>query len=596
MFKLHVVGLLLAFFSVDAMSMDTRPDLHDAVQTYEAYLADQTRGYDEVNSAYRAALAAAPDDSGLAVAHCAFIDNFIYAEDISWTDQAEADSEACATSLLERWPAVPEVLVYRIENNYDDDALVVAEALWTGSKTWPKALRMRLALRLHYLHSSAKSLKQAGRFALIAVRLGDDSVLPEAITYLADKGEAIEAIALNTAATPATDTWFVVRRINALSKLADKSAALHEMHRAQKAGVAIPAATRLRVYLDAGELVKAKLASKEIDATTENKVERAALFELALVTNKPLQAATWVSVAHDDFDVAVQRYADIIIRAPRLAFDTSLLPMTLAVLLVLVLMVLLPGVVLVPVHYRGLWRRVQGKSPLPLFDRIGVRHAWIGTAAIIVVPLVMVCVMRPDSIGALFADGGEQALFSQFGVVAASMVAGLLLLAPWLPNFGWQHLFGARAQVPRTLMLVLLSWLVAMVVSMVTAKILHLFGAGDTSTAHTKTVSALVHNTWSDHGVAAALLLMAVAVPVFEELVFRGMLLGGLSRHISFGWANTLQAVLFATVHGDPPRFAFYMTLGLLAGWLVRRHRTLWPAMLLHALNNAFYTGMLVSR
>jgi uncharacterized protein len=73
---------------------------------------------------------------------------------------------------------------------------------------------------------------------------------------------------------------------------------------------------------------------------------------------------------------------------------------------------------------------------------------------------------------------------------------------------------------------------------------------------------------------------------LLEELIFRGLLLGGLSRHISVGWANTLQALLFATIHVDAPRFLFYFALGLAAGWLVRRHHTLWPAVLLHALNN----------
>ncbi len=75
---------------------------------------------------------------------------------------------------------------------------------------------------------------------------------------------------------------------------------------------------------------------------------------------------------------------------------------------------------------------------------------------------------------------------------------------------------------------------------------------------------------------------------VFEELIFRGLILGGLTRHISFGWANTLQAALFAAIHDDPPRFLFYFAPGLPGGWLVRRNRSLGPAIALHAVNNTF--------
>ena len=96
-------------------------------------------------------------------------------------------------------------------------------------------------------------------------------------------------------------------------------------------------------------------------------------------------------------------------------------------------------------------------------------------------------------------------------------------------------------------------------------------------------------------GMPATLLLLAVLVPILEELTYRGLLLGGLSRHIGFGWANALQAMLFAGMHNDLPRFPYYLALGLIAGWLVRRYRTLGPAILLHVSNNMVAPGQLMS-
>jgi uncharacterized protein len=583
---------LCAVVTTDTARAAPAADLHDATQTYEAYLADQSRGYDEVNAAYRAALLAAPDDARLAVARCEFISNFLYAEDINWSERAEEDSTECMEELRGRWPDAPEVQVYLLENSNGDDALAEGATLWKSAAAWPKPLRARLASRLHSLHTGAAAHRQAGRFALTAVRLGDASLLPEAIAHLAANGKPAEAIALADAAAPATASWIAVQRILALGELADKSAALRELNRSESADVAIPAAIKLRVYLDAGDLSKARKVSKDIADDADDKQSRAAMFDLALAIGKPARAASWVSLTQDELDVAMQRYVDVLRRAPQLAFSSSLLPLTLVALLIVAMSVLLPGLLLMPVHYRGLMRRTRGRAPLPMFERIGLRHAWMGTAVFFVVPLVMACIVRPDLIGTIFSGNDGREMFSDFSVIAMGTAAGLLLLSPWLRSLGWQHLLGERRHVVRTLVMVMLCWIGVFAVSAGIVWVTHLLGIDDTSTAQTETIDALVQNSQATYGLLATLLLMAVAVPLLEELIFRGMLLGGMSRHISFGWANALQALLFATIHFDPPRFLFYLALGLTTGWLVRRHHSLWPALLLHALNNGLAVFM----
>jgi len=107
------------------------------------------------------------------------------------------------------------------------------------------------------------------------------------------------------------------------------------------------------------------------------------------------------------------------------------------------------------------------------------------------------------------------------------------------------------------------------------------------STSHDQSVASLVTAAAHIGGTGLAMLMVAILVPFYEELVFRGFVLGGLARHLSFGWANTWQALLFALLHFDFPHFAFYFVLGLLAGWLVRRTRGLAASIGLHAANNA---------
>lgn len=76
------------------------------------------------------------------------------------------------------------------------------------------------------------------------------------------------------------------------------------------------------------------------------------------------------------------------------------------------------------------------------------------------------------------------------------------------------------------------------------------------------------------------------AEPLVEEVLFRGVLLTGLARHISFGWANVIQATLFATLHLTPALLPFFLLMGLMGGELMRRSGGLFVPILTHALNN----------
>ena len=88
------------------------------------------------------------------------------------------------------------------------------------------------------------------------------------------------------------------------------------------------------------------------------------------------------------------------------------------------------------------------------------------------------------------------------------------------------------------------------------------------------------------YGVPALFFVAAVVAPLGEELLFRGVLLDGIRRHISFRWANALQAVLFAIVHDDLRMAPFLITMGIVSGILRRRTGSLATGIVLHAINN----------
>ena len=87
-------------------------------------------------------------------------------------------------------------------------------------------------------------------------------------------------------------------------------------------------------------------------------------------------------------------------------------------------------------------------------------------------------------------------------------------------------------------------------------------------------------------GEGYGVLVITLMPGICEELLFRGALLGLLLRRGRPGAAVVWQAVAFALGHIYLFKFAPTFVLGLAMGWLTLRTRSIWPAMLAHAVHN----------
>lgn len=79
-------------------------------------------------------------------------------------------------------------------------------------------------------------------------------------------------------------------------------------------------------------------------------------------------------------------------------------------------------------------------------------------------------------------------------------------------------------------------------------------------------------------------LYVCLVAPIFEELVFRGMVLHGL---LPFGrrFAVVMSAVFFGLFHGSPLQSAYAILVGLVLGYVAVEYHVIW-AMILHMINN----------
>jgi membrane protease YdiL (CAAX protease family) len=92
-------------------------------------------------------------------------------------------------------------------------------------------------------------------------------------------------------------------------------------------------------------------------------------------------------------------------------------------------------------------------------------------------------------------------------------------------------------------------------------------------------------------GAVAAGVLIIAAAPISEEIFFRGFMFGGLRNRMRFAFAAPISAAVFGAFH-----FTGVDSLGILLplavlgfalAWVYERTGSIWPAVAIHALNNA---------
>lgn len=87
--------------------------------------------------------------------------------------------------------------------------------------------------------------------------------------------------------------------------------------------------------------------------------------------------------------------------------------------------------------------------------------------------------------------------------------------------------------------------------------------------------------------VAVSLVEYVVFAPLFEELVFRGLLFATLRRRLPFGAAALLSGAIFALAHGyGLLGTASVLWSGVVWAWVYEKTGSLLPGLLAHALNN----------
>ncbi|MBD7956479.1 CPBP family intramembrane metalloprotease [Microbacterium sp. Sa4CUA7] len=142
-------------------------------------------------------------------------------------------------------------------------------------------------------------------------------------------------------------------------------------------------------------------------------------------------------------------------------------------------------------------------------------------------------------------------------------------------------LFGIRRVAPRWLAIAFVIGIGVVALNLgVTALVSLATGAADVQGGYQSAATSGIG------GFLGAIFLGAVITPIGEELLFRGVLFSLLTRY-GVWLAAILSSIVFALSHGLNLATPVAVIVGLAAAWLMHKTKSVWPGVVVHAVNNA---------
>jgi hypothetical protein len=575
------------------------PTLHtDAEFRLEQIGADVRRSFESALAAYDSEIALRPYDVVLRTDKCRFIDQFTYTfEYVDWIDEVYARADECTDALTAEFAEHPEVILLKLENLYGEELLAVGRALDSQAPLlgWTVGQMARLYGTLA-VSANTFGDENAGKYALRALELDESAPVPLiAAAELMDRGErdrAIEILETLRLRDPEDRPWEAAARIHLLVELGAHESAIAAYESLVEDGRLynrIEVARSLR-DADAIELSRLEFERAAEEQTFGSEDERA-LFEFEYRFGSTEQAYAAYSRLRDlgweQDPLAINRmsllYKDVSLPwRPRDALGLLGAAGTIAVLAMFAL------VPIATVHYRGLARRARRGEPNPPLDGWQLRHAWFAMLGLATVLFLSLYFAGPLD---LFTET-DGALGVEFSAVRlanpaiAQSILEILLLVPFA--------FTAAFTQPTSRTL---AWspAVSVAVGIGIALAFRLPSLLAYSVFGNELWQSLVREiyTWQimlavrdSFGLWTALSIVAIVAPLVEEFIFRGVVLSALSKHISFGWANVIQAAIFAGLHQEAPALPYLFVFGVVAGYVTKRSGRLTAAITMHCVFN----------
>nr|WP_299385349.1 CPBP family intramembrane glutamic endopeptidase [Allomuricauda sp.] len=596
--------LVLALFCQFVTSQEI-PDFSD-LKSHEYYIGQlensKDQNFQRILGLYDTYIRNNPSQVTAMVERCRFIGNSYYDAYEDYNLKYDETLE-CIEQLYAKYPTHPQVLIYRAENLYGDEELESLQeslrAISGGEWSWRDEEKSKIYQMLgeHFRYTNES---EALRYYVRAQDFDPAQDLSIPLTEL-HQAMGNDELAKNTILSHLggdTATWRMNNKAKLLLELGETERALELFDQ-----------VRLKdsTYIDNAEMAKAMINMGKKDLAREflvkdttlswNKVGRMqALYthdlehadtKTALASYRSLQEAN----SYDDF-LAVKRLG-LFLKNPFLPWNFSELLHLFFLVLVIALLFVLPYIWILPIYNLGLWLKRRGKVIVPKVNfNWNLKHFWIMSFVYLLAQFLLILVFYyEENINAFFEvtfsyeeiTEDEPTLAKSMLAFVAVMALGTLVV---IKKNVLAHLYKSKIDLWESIKL----GVAFVIFNIIFLKVLRSF-----ITVETPDIEGLMFNAAPEiiamlrtYGFGISFLAVALFGPIYEEIIFRGVVLGSVEKQLGFVTANIIQAAMFATIHYNFKLFLYYFVFGLITGYYAKRTGGLITGIVLHVINNFF--------
>lgn len=551
--------------------------------------------YHAIVAAYARECAARPYDAALALERVKFIDHFANAEDLT-IESAEEDRKQALANLTGRFPIAPGTVLYLLDRAYGPDFETKADDYAPLVPRWPAAQRARFFLqRANAASGDGRSarMKSYARLSFEAEPTGEAGLLLANAAH--DANDTAECLRiLSHRVFDSVVPWQKKQKMDLLFDLkqSDRAVALYRTIKAEAPDLLNQSETAMRLAR-AGQVDEARAILGRMPVNEWNRARATrSRFDFELEFGDATHARDAYRALRDTgirADPILRDRIALFWKHPRLGWNAQDLVGAILLALLVAAVALAPLLFLIPVHYWSLLRARRGKSTAWPGARWGLRGAWAAFGVLFCADVAAIWAFQPQVMRTWWNDRGvaerlqDKTLLSEQTLVWIALAAILTALL-WRAR-AWRLLGGGQWRGWKTIGLGLAATLGLRIGLVVYTLIWPGAISGDFASFSPETRQlcfALLKNL----GPFGLMATIGLLVPVLEELLFRGVLLQALARHIPFGWANAGQALAFAAVHENLRLLPFFFSFGVVGGILARRSDGLLASIVMHAGNN----------
>jgi len=555
--------------------------------------------YSKILQTFNSYIEVYPRDYMVQIERCRFIESAYYDLEEDYNPH-ENEAEECRENLIASFPGVPEVLLYKMDFVYGDSEIVFLKSLmedykadhekWNGKGFWKVYSKFADYYDRNEKHGEAITY---GEQAVAENDTLDLSILL-AKNYIALKQNTKAIKVLSSHLDSSNVSWMLNEKGKLLLELGVPDKAIFAFHLAGK---------DTNSWMDEGSLAQAMIQNGLYaeartylvkDAVSDwNKAEKLRnLFNYDIKYSPADSAkATYRTLMNEGFwsdPLGIYRLR-LFLHAPFLGWNGSDLLHLLLLLLAFLAAIIIPYLWILPIHYLSSRYKSKGVEFPSSEFRWGLRSFWMMCSLIIIVDLVASLLFIHDK---LFFGGDEDATvqvtksLADFSVASLTgyMIVALLFLKKSDLGIFWGKVWPKQKSIFTGIGLAFLLWMGMGIYT----SILKAFGISIRAEG-VSTILSIRDNITSINAFYHPLLgflFVVILVPIYEEILFRGIFLGACQKYMSFILANLLQAAAFALMHFEWKLIPFFLAFGLMAGHYREKTQSLAPGISMHMTNN----------